>query len=154
MELVDESHGAIAQRTPCGLIEGVDILAADGHTASRRAIEPPRICSSVVFPEPDAPTIAMHSPLAMTRSKPSSTVSVEPPSLKSRPKPRASNTAWSVMSQSLCGLSSCGPPCRIQGGERAQDESHAGHLQHIEPRDMSRQIAHEIHLGVEELDTE
>jgi hypothetical protein len=53
---------------------------------------PPRICSKVVLPEPDAPTIATLSPRMMRTESPSITRSVAAPSRNSRMSPSASST--------------------------------------------------------------
>src|SRR6202034_1110945 len=119
---------------------------------------PPRICSSVVLPEPEAPMIARRSPRATTSSTPVSTSSVVAPSRKLRQTPRALSTASlpslmtpSLMTQCLGRLDARSAPGRIQCRQRTQRKCHAADAQHITPFGIGRQIAHEVDLGIEKV---
>src|SRR5215203_1977145 len=57
------------------------------------ASRPPSTCSSVLLPEPDAPTTAINSPAATARSAPRSTTTDSPPSRYDFSTPRAQSTA-------------------------------------------------------------
>src|SRR6185437_13145494 len=111
---------------------------------------PPRICSRVVLPEPEAPTIATRSPAATASAALCSTSSVTGPWRKLFETSRASRTN-SLMTQCLRGSRAAGAPGRIDRCQRTQDESHAADAQHIEPLDVGRKIAHVVHPRIEEL---
>src|SRR5439155_8720702 len=108
---------------------------------------PPRICSSVVLPEPEAPTIATRSPGEIASATPCSTGSSTGPWRKLLWMPRASRTG-SLMPQSLRRRGAGGAPRRIDGRERAQREGHAAHLEHVDGLDVRGQIAHVVHARV------
>src|SRR5579862_2779198 len=116
---------------------------------------PPRICSSVVLPEPEAPMMASRSPARTVRSTPVSTSRMLEPSRKFLETPCAASTMAadeaSVMSQCLCRLNAGSTPGRIQRGKRAQHEGHRADAQHIAGFRIRGQVAHEIDLGVEEV---
>src|ERR1700686_730425 len=114
---------------------------------------PPRICSSVVLPEPEAPMTASRSPRATCSSTPVSTSSVVVPSRKLRNTPRAVRTAPlpSVMTQCLGRLRTGGAPGGIQRRQRTQRKRHAADAQHIARLRIRRQIAHEVNLGIEKV---
>src|SRR5215472_6489326 len=114
------------------------------------ASSPPRTCSSVVFPEPEAPTIATRSPLSTRNVTPRSTGSSTGPWRKLLCTSRASRTA-SLMAQRLRGRGAGRAPRRIDGRERAQHEGHGAHLEDVEPLDVGRQIAEVIDARVDEL---
>src|SRR6185295_15758450 len=114
---------------------------------------PPRICSSVVFPDPEAPTIASRSPALIATLIPRSTSSVTGPCRKLLCTCRVSSTT-SVMTQRLRGLGARGAPRRIQRSDRAQQKRHGTHLQHVDPFHVRGQIAHEVHAGIEKVSTE
>jgi hypothetical protein len=64
MELVDEAEPLVAQLAALGLAEPRDVLRPSIRTWPRSAASsPPSTCSSVLLPEPDAPTIATSSPV-------------------------------------------------------------------------------------------
>ena len=93
MELVDEAERAVAHARRAR-------LPTASRTARRRrctspavgASRPPSRCSSVLLPEPDAPTIATRSPRATARSTPSSTGTSSGPLRRSCASPRHSST--------------------------------------------------------------
>src|ERR1700751_4363331 len=114
------------------------------------ASRPPRTCSSVVFPEPEAPTMATRSPAATLNDTPRSTGSSTGPWRKLLCTWRASRTA-SFMAQRLRRRGARRAPCRIDGRQRAQHEGHAAHLEHVESLDVGRQIAQVVDARVDEL---
>src|SRR5579863_6274159 len=111
---------------------------------------PPRICSSVVLPEPDAPTMAMRSAGATRSVTPRSTSRVSGPWRKFLQTASAVSTG-SVMTQRLGGCGARGAPGRIQGREHAEHKGDRAHPEYIEPLDVSGQLAHEIHARIQEL---
>src|SRR5512139_796373 len=112
---------------------------------------PPRICSNVVLPEPDAPTIASVSARPTLRSTPVSTSSRWPASTKCLATPSQLRTGDSFMSQSLGRVGARGTPGGIQGGEATQRERGEGNERDVADLDLRRQVAHEVHAGVQEL---
>src|SRR5262249_53573088 len=114
---------------------------------------PPSICSSVVLPEPEAPTIATRSPGATVSAAPRSTSSTTGPCRKLLCTPCASRTL-SLMAQCLRRCSARGTPGRIDRGEHAQHECDRAHPQHIDELDISRQVAHVVDARIEELRAE
>src|SRR6185437_1907878 len=151
------------------------------HTSPRVGrSRPPRICSSVVLPEPDAPTIATRSPVATESTAPRSTSRVTGPWRKLFDTSRASRTddlllgpSWAspplprgptrsrvssevapgnlLMPQRLRRSGAAGAPGRIDGRQRAQEECHAAYAQHVEALHVGRKIAHVVHPRIEEL---
>src|SRR5690242_19943872 len=114
---------------------------------------PPRICSSVVLPEPEAPTIATRSPAATLNATPRSTSSTTGPWWKLLCTPCASRTV-SLMAQSLRRRGARRPPGRINGSEHAQRERDGAHPQDIAQLDVRGKIAHVVDACVEELRAE
>src|SRR6185312_7268541 len=114
---------------------------------------PPRICSRVVLPEPEAPTIATRSPAATESAVPRSTSSVTGPWRKLFETSRASRTSAPVllMTQRLRRSGTSGAPGRVDGRQRTEDECHAAYAQYIQPLDVGRKIAHGIHPRIQEL---
>src|SRR5215472_11549713 len=113
------------------------------------ASRPPSSCSSVVLPEPDAPTIATRSPAATCSVAPSSTCSSTGPCRKLLQTSRASSTG-SLTPQGLRRGGARSAPCRIDGGERAQHEGHRAHLEHVHNLDVGGQVGHVVDARVEE----
>src|SRR5487761_1692937 len=115
---------------------------------------PPRICSRVVLPEPEAPTIATRSPAATASAAPRSTSSVTGPWRKLFETSRASSTGsmppMLLMAQRLCRSRAAGAPGRIDGCQRAEEERHAAYAQHVEPLHVGRKITHVVHPRVQE----
>src|SRR5579883_907096 len=111
---------------------------------------PPRICSRVVLPEPEAPTIATRSPVATDSTTPRSTSRVSGPWRKLFETSRASRTEL-LMPQRLRRSGAPGAPGRIDGSQRAEEECHAAHAQHIEALHVGRKITHVVHPRIEEL---
>src|SRR4029077_1123435 len=114
---------------------------------------PPRICSSVVLPDPEAPTIATRSPIVTERLTPSSTCSSVGPWRKLLCTSRALSTV-SFMSQRLRGGGAPRPPRRVDGRQSTQEKCHAAHLEHVETLHVRRQVAHVVDPRVEKLGTE
>src|SRR5262245_42172288 len=110
---------------------------------------PPRICSSVVLPEPEAPTIATVSPAATATSMPFSTSSRWPASSKCLRTSSQRSTTASVMSQGPRRIGPRGAPGWINGGNTAKRERRGSYSGNVPPLDVRRQIAHEIHARVE-----
>src|SRR5580692_7555710 len=114
---------------------------------------PPRICSKVVLPEPEAPTMASRSPEAMWRLAPASTCSSSGPWRKLLQTSMACRAA-SVMAQRLRGGGARGPPRRIQRCQCAQDERHGADLDHVPDLHIGRQITHVVHTRIQEMRAE
>src|SRR6187399_1541617 len=124
---------------------------------------PPRICSSVVLPDPEAPMMARRSPARTVRLTPCSTVRSIGPWRNARVTPVASSTcsvmapsfmSLSFMAQGLCRQRAAGAPRRVDSRQRRQRESRQRDLQHVAEADFGRQIAHEVHTRIQELYTE
>src|SRR6516162_10128927 len=111
---------------------------------------PPRICSSVVLPEPEAPTIATRSAGATESPTPCSTSSTTGPWRKLLCTSRASSTG-SFMAQRLGGCGARRAPRGVERGEHAQHQRHRTHFEHIDELDVGRQVAHVVDARVEEL---
>src|SRR6516165_7069357 len=114
---------------------------------------PPRICSSVVLPEPEAPTIATRAPAATLRATPLSTSSTTGPWRKLLCTSCASRTL-SLMAQRLRRCGACRTPRRIESREHAQQQSHSAHPQYIDALDVCGQVAHVVDARVQELRAE
>src|SRR6185312_15289185 len=116
---------------------------------------PPNSCSSVVLPEPDAPTIAMRSPDRTARLMPRRTSRVTGPWRKLLWTSRASRTTsfieGSLVTQSVCGRGARGAPGGVDRGQHAQQKCHRADPQDIAPLDVRRQLTHEVHAGIHEL---
>jgi hypothetical protein len=96
MELEDEPDLAIPKVREVTVALAGQILAVEPHLASRRSIERAQMCSSVLFPTPDSPTIATRSPFSISRSRPESTRTTRGPSTYSLERlRRAINGAYS-----------------------------------------------------------
>src|SRR6185295_6416900 len=116
---------------------------------------PPRSCSSVVLPEPDAPMIATRSPLLTRNSTPRSTSTLRPASLNVFTSPTDSSTASrSFITQSLGRRLACGAERRIERGGHGQKHAHAADLGHLEGPQLRGQVAQEVHVGGQEIDVE
>src|SRR6266404_5988811 len=118
---------------------------------------PPRICSSVVLPEPDAPTIAIRSPEPTASITPCSTSRVTGPCVKFFCTPRASSTALdsiSLMSKGLGGRCTRRASRRIDGRHCTQKEGNCAHAHDIHPFHIRRQVAHVIDAGIQKLRSE
>src|SRR3984885_10545385 len=111
---------------------------------------PPKICSNVVFPEPDAPTMAIRSAGATARLTPRSTSSVSGPWRKLLQTPEATNTG-SIMAQCLRRCRARRAPRRVHRREHAQQEGDRADAQHVNAFDVCGQLAHEIHPRIEKL---
>src|SRR5215831_17417717 len=111
---------------------------------------PPRICSSVVLPEPEAPTIATRSAGATASTTPCSTSSTTGPWRKLLCTSRASSTG-SLMAQRLGRRGARCAPRGIDGGEHTQHQGHRTHLQYIDELDVCGQVTHVVDTRVEEL---
>src|SRR4051812_21534882 len=114
---------------------------------------PPRICSSVVLPEPDAPTIDSRSPARIETFTAFSTSSVTGPCWKCLATLRASRTD-SVMSQSLGRRGSRRAPSGVDRGEYAEQEGHDADADHVRHLHVGRQLTHVIDARIHELHAE
>src|ERR1700745_637886 len=114
---------------------------------------PPRICSSVVLPEPEAPTIATRSPGATASATPRSTSSTTGPWRKLLCTACASRTL-SLMAQRLRGCGARRTPRRVERGEHAQHQRNRAHLEHVDELHVGRQIAHVVNARVQKLRAE
>src|SRR6478609_11406873 len=129
---------------------------------------PPRICSSVVLPEPEAPMMAIRSPARTRKFTPCSTVRSIGPWRNARVTPVASSTtsfmapsfmtlslmAPSFMTKRLSGQRAAGAPRRVDSGQRRQRKRRQRDLQHVGDADFGRQIAHDVHTRIQKLYTE
>src|SRR5450755_3013926 len=111
---------------------------------------PPRICRSVVLPEPDAPTMAMRSPASTLSVTPRSTSRVSGPWRKLLQTPAATSTG-SVMSQRLRRCRARRAPGGVNRRQHAQQKGHRAYAQDVNAFDVCRQLAHEVHARVEKL---
>src|SRR3954467_3932601 len=111
---------------------------------------PPRICSKVVLPEPDAPTIAIRSPDAAAKLTPRSTSRFTGPCVKFFWTSRASNTN-SLMSQGLGGGGTRSAPRGINSRHRTQQEGDRADPHHVHPFHVARQLTHVINARVQEV---
>src|SRR5271167_4640024 len=114
------------------------------------ASRPPRICSSVVLPEPEAPTIATRSPAAIERFTPSSTCSSSGPWEKLLCTPLALRTV-SFMPQGLRRGGARRAPRRVNRRQHAQEERYRAHLEHVGALDVGGQLAHVVDARIQEL---
>src|SRR5580698_4790588 len=114
------------------------------------ASRPPRICSSGVLPEPEAPTIGTRSPAAIARFTPSSTLSASGPWEKLLCTPLALKTV-SFMPQGLRRGGARRAPRRVDRRQRTQQKRHRAHLEDIGALDVRRQLAHVVDARIEEL---
>src|SRR5574340_1848501 len=116
---------------------------------------PPSRCSSVLLPEPEAPTIASVSPGATSRFTPFSTSTVWPVSVKCLTRSRQRITAPLApalfIAQGLGGLGACRAPSRIQRRQHREHEGGDAHLEYVAHVNVRRQIADVIHARRENL---
>src|ERR1035438_8804735 len=125
--------------------------------------KPPSNCSSVVLPEPDAPTMAMRSPARTLIEAPRNTCSVTAPWMNSLTSPVPSSTLStgsavmvrsSVISQGFGGQQTRGAPSRIQSRHARQNERECADLDDVRQPNVRRQIAHEIDARVQEFEAD
>src|SRR5580704_14387407 len=114
------------------------------------ASRPPRICSSVVLPEPEAPTIATRSPAAIATFTPSSTLRTSGPWEKLLCTPLALKTV-SFMPQGLRRGGARRAPRRVDGRQGAQEERHHAHLEDVATLHVRGQLAHVVDARIQEL---
>src|SRR5450631_797245 len=119
------------------------------------ASRPPSRCSSVLLPDPDAPTTATRSPAPTRRSIPSSTGTSSGPLRYALVRPRHSRTGTlSFITQRLRRVDLGRAPARIdrrQQGERQRDDRN----QHdVVAEQVRRQLADVVNALVQELDAE
>src|SRR4249920_505838 len=117
------------------------------------ASNPPSRCSSVLLPEPDAPTIATLSPLPTSRSMPSNTGTSCGPWWNVLRSPRARITG-SLIAQRLGRIDARGAEAWIQSRKQAQHQRDARDRDHIAPVQVGRQIADVVDRFVEKLRVE
>src|ERR1019366_2006272 len=125
--------------------------------------KPPSNCSSVVLPEPDAPTMAMRSPARTLIEAPRNTCNVTAPWMNSLTSPvPASTTVFSsamrvrssVISQGFGGQQPRGAPGRIQRGHARQNEREHADLDDVRQPNVRRQVAHEINACIQEFEAD
>src|SRR5204863_4859858 len=116
------------------------------------ASSPPRRCSSVLLPDPEAPTTASRSPAATARSMPRSTGTSSGPLRYVFLRPRHSSTGAALfIAQRLRGIDPRGAPARIERGQERQCERDSRDQQNVGPLHLRRQLADVIDTLVEEL---
>src|SRR5438552_10683816 len=116
------------------------------------ASSPPRRCSSVLLPDPEAPMMASRSPAATARSTPSSTGTCSGPLRYVFRRPRHSSTgAVLFISQRLRGIDPRGAPARIECGKERQHERDSRDQQHVSLLHLRGQLADVIDTLVEKL---
>src|SRR5205809_98170 len=96
-------------------------LACSSTVPSVGASRPPNKCSSVLLPEPDAPTTATVSPRCTERSTPCSTWTSSGPSLKRLCRFSARITD-SLIAQRLRRLHAACAPARVKRRHERKDE--------------------------------
>src|SRR5512139_1781696 len=111
-------------------------------------------CSSVVFPEPDAPMIATRSPFATLSSTPRSTSTLRPTSLNVLVSPCASRTGALLIAQRFGGRLARGGQRRIERRGHRERERQAADLQDLERPDLRGQSVEVVDLGREQIDAE
>src|SRR5579859_5721854 len=124
--------------------------------------KPPSSCRRVVLPEPEAPTMAMRSPLCTRIFAPRSTCSVTPPWMNSFTRSTPSSTVSfavgivlpSIVSQGFGRQQARGTHRRIHGGDARKNECESADAQHVGRAYMRRQVAHEVHACVEEFESD
>src|SRR6218665_3419610 len=89
------------------------------------ASSPPSRCSSVLLPEPDAPTMATVSPACTLKSTPCSTVTSSAPSTKRLTRPWHWRTV-SLIAQRLRRVDTAGTPAGVERGDEGQYEGNDG----------------------------
>src|SRR5690606_26407805 len=111
---------------------------------------PPRRCSSVLLPEPEAPTMATISPARTARSTPSSTTSAESPSPNTRRSPEQASTASlpaagaSLIAQGFRRPDARGPPARIDRRRERHQARGDTDDDDIARMEVARQVVDEI----------
>src|ERR1700693_3143747 len=123
---------------------------------------PPSNCSSVVLPEPDAPTMATRSPLCTRMLAPRSTCSVTPPWMNSLTRSTPSSTVSfevgivlpSIVSQGFSRQQARCAHRRIHGGDACKHECKSADSQDVRCPYVGRQVAHEVHARVEEFESD
>src|SRR6266704_6618929 len=121
------------------------------------ASNPPSRCSSVLLPDPDAPTTATRSPGATARSTPSSTGTSRGPPRYVLCRPRHSSTGVGpvlLIAQRLRRIDSRRPPARVEGGHERQSQGDRRDEDHVGTLHFRRQLADVVHALVEKLDPE
>src|SRR5450631_1075211 len=120
--------------------------------------KPPNSCNSVVLPEPEAPTMAMRSPLWTRMLAPRSTCSVTPPCTNSLTRSTPSSTVSfevdivlpSIVAQRFSRQEPRGAHCWIHRGDACQNECETANAGHVAGAYVRRQVTHEVHARVEE----
>src|ERR1700735_4509059 len=115
--------------------------------------KPPNSCSSVVFPDPQTPTMAMRSAARTLIFAPRSTCSVTPPWTNSLTRSTPSSTVSvevdivlsSIVSQRFGRQQPRGTRRRVHGGNTGQDECESADTQHVAQAYMPGQVAHVVH---------
>ncbi len=102
VELVDEAERAIAHLAARGVGRAWRGRAVDVTSPAVGASSPPRRCSSVLLPEPEAPTMATRSPLFTDRSTPRSTGTSAGPLVYVFARPRQAITGVEGAAKGRC----------------------------------------------------
>src|SRR5258706_2632545 len=117
------------------------------------ASNPPNRCSKVLLPEPDAPTIATCSPLAIERLTPSNTRTSTLPCRYTLRKSRHDRAA-SLIAQRLGRIDFGGAVARVDGREQAHHEREKRRQQYVRRAQFGRQVADLVDVFRQELETE
>src|SRR5947207_10160947 len=121
------------------------------------ASSPPSRCSSVLLPDPDAPTTATRSPGATARSTPRSTGTSSGPPRYVLFSLRHSSTGASpvlFIAQRLRRIDSRRPPARIERRQESKRQGDRRDEDHVGTLHFRRQLADVVHALVEKLDAE
>src|SRR4029079_13013585 len=109
------------------------------------ASSPPSRCSKVLFPEPEAPTMATVSPAWTCRSTPRNTSTSRPPSLKRLVRPSALRTTSPLfITQRLGGVDAAGAPARIDRGHERQRQRDQGDRHDVFPLRVAGHLADQV----------
>src|SRR5690349_12486885 len=115
---------------------------------------PPSKCSSVLLPEPEAPTTASCCPARSFRSIDFNTSIGAPISVKVLPRPWHSIMTSLFIPERFRGLYLRRPPGRIQRGKYRQHKRNQTDHTDIGPVQIRRQVADVIDIGRKEFDME
>src|SRR5690349_13716992 len=145
------------------------------------ASSPPKRCSSVLLPEPEAPTMASVSPACTCRSTPCSTCTSSPPSSKRLLRPwqrstisfvcpgnEAPPTATALsfgcsgsaastglfIAQRLGRVDAAGAPARVQRGREGQQQRNDADRQHVVHLRVTGHAADEVDAAGQEADAQ
>src|SRR3569832_787409 len=114
---------------------------------------PPSRCSSVLLPDPEAPTMATDSPAFTSKSTSSSTCTSTMPCRKVLPNPlqRSTNT---LIAQRLRRIDARSAPAWEQRRGQTDEERDTGNEANVTPYKLGRQFADVVHVGREQVDAD